>query len=223
MLCTSSTSSGVTVLNLLELHVRPVRPFKEPHYQEQMQEHHYLGSLPKIGEILWYVAFCRDEWVALLSFSAAAWKCAARDRWIGWDFRHQYDRLKLVANNSCFLILPHGHVFNLGSRILSLCQKRLPYDWQETFGHPVVLLETFVDPARFHGTVYRAANWLYLGETKGFRQTRQGYSATAQSPKMIFVKPLKADARAILSRSIIAAAYRTGFHHRAGEHREKDR
>ena len=197
------------ILNLWEIVVRPVRPFEEQRYQELMQEHHYLGSLPKIGETLWYVAFWRDEWAALISFSAAAWKCAVRDRWIGWDFRHQYDRLKLVVNNSRFLILPDWHVPNMGSRILSLCQKRLPHDWQERFNHPVLLLETFVDPERFRGTVYRAGNWVYVGDTKGFRRTRKGY-APAASPKMVFVKPLQADARARLSQPILELSYRTG-------------
>jgi len=174
-----------------------------------MHEHHYLGRLPKISETLWYIALWHNQWVALLSFSAAAWKCAARDRWIGWSSRHQYDRLKLVANNSRFLILPDWHLPNLGSRILSLCQKRLPADWQDTFGHPVVLLETFVDPQRFRGTVYRAANWLYMGETKGFRRTGKGYSAKIHSPKMVFVKPLQPDARVKLSRPILDPSYRT--------------
>jgi len=94
-----------------------------------MDEHHYLGALPKIGETLWYVAESNGQWAALLSFSAAALKCKARDVWIGWDSRHQYDRLKLVANNSRFLILPHAHVPNLASRVLSLAQKRLRVDW----------------------------------------------------------------------------------------------
>ena len=124
------------------------------------------GRLPKISETLWYAALWRNQWVALLSFSAAAWKCSARDRWIGWSSRHQYDRLKLVSNNSRFLILPDWHVSNLGSRVLSLCQKRLSSDWKVTFGHPLALLETFVDPERFHGTVYRASNWHCVGETK---------------------------------------------------------
>lgn len=175
-----------------------------------MQEHHYLGSLPKISETLWYVAVWRDQWVALVSFSASALKCAARDRWIGWDLRHQYDRLKLIVNNSRFLILPDWHIPNLGSRILSLCQKRLDTDWQKAFGHPVVLLETFVDPQRFQGTVYKAANWLYVGNTKGFRRTRHGYTATAQSPKMVFIKPLQTDARALLCQAILKPLYRTG-------------
>jgi hypothetical protein len=148
--------------------------------------------------------------VALLSFSAAALKCSARDRWIGWDFRHQYDRLKLVTNNSRFLILPDWHIPNLPSRILSLCQKRLPTDWQAIFGHRLLLLETFVDPQRFRGTIYKAANWIYVGDTKGFYRTRQGYSATAKSPKMVFVKALTPDAKRLLSRPILEPAYRTG-------------
>jgi hypothetical protein len=96
-------------LNLWEIFVRPIRPFEEQRYRELMQEHHYLGSLPKIGETLWYVATWSNQWIVLVSFSASALKCAARDHWIGWDFRHQYDRLKLIVNNSRFLILPDWH------------------------------------------------------------------------------------------------------------------
>ena len=83
-----------------------------------MQAHHYLGALPKIGNTLWYFALIDGQRVALLSFSAAALKCSARDQWIGWGYRHQYDRLNLVANNSRFLILPGCHVKNLASQIL---------------------------------------------------------------------------------------------------------
>ena len=175
-----------------------------------MQAHHYLGSLPKIGETLWYVATYLGEWLALLCFSAAAWKCAVRDRWIGWGHRHQYDRLNLVANNSRFLILPGWHRPNLGSRTLSLCERRLPADWQGRFGHPLVLLETFVDPERYQGTVYKAANWCYLGDTRGFRRTRQGYGTTALSPKRVFVRPLQVNARAVLSNPLLEPRYRTG-------------
>jgi len=175
-----------------------------------MQEHHYLGALPKISETLWYLATLGDQWIALLSFSAPALKCSARDRWIGWNFRHQYDRLKLLTNNSRFLILPDWHFPNLASRILSLSQKRLPADWQAVFGHPIVLLETFVDPQRFQGTIYKAANWIYVGDSKGFRRTRQGYSATAQSPKMVFVKPLISNVQELLSRPVLEPYYRTG-------------
>jgi len=198
------------VFDLLKVRVQLVCRLEEQRFQKLMQTHHYLGALPKISETLWYIATFADQWIALLSFSAAALKCSARDRWIGWDFRHQYDRLKLVTNNSRFVILPDLHFPNLASRILSLCHKKLPADWQATFGHPIALLETFVDPQRFAGTIYKAANWIYVGNTKGFQRIRQGYSATAQSPKMVFVKPLISNAQALLSRPILKPAYRTG-------------
>ena len=186
-------------MSLKELRLRPVKRCEEQHDQFLMQRHHYLGALPKIGETLWYVATWHEQWVALVSFSAAALKCAARDQWIGWDFRHQYDRLNLLSNNSRFPILPNWHRPNLASRTLALCHNRLASDWLERFGHPLVLLETFVDPQRFAGTLYIAANWSYLGRTQGFRRTGHGYSATAQSSKLVFVKPLQANARALLS------------------------
>lgn len=198
------------MLNLSKVHVQPVHSAAEQRFQDLMREHHYLGALPKISETRWYVATSDDQWIALMSFSAAALKCSPRDRWIGWNFRHQYDRLKLVTNNSRFLILPDWHVPNLASRILSLCEKRLPSDWVEAFGHPLVLLETFVDPQRFRGTVYKAANWIYVGDTKGFHRTREGYSTTAGSPKMVFVKPLIPDAGGLLSRPILDPAYCIG-------------
>jgi len=197
-------------LDLGEVVIRPVCSWEESRYQELLQQYHYLGALPKISETLWYVATWREEWVALLSFSASALKCAARDRWIGWDLRQRYSRLKLVVNNSRFLILPDWHVFNLGSRVLSLCQRRLGRDWQATFGHGVLLLETFVDPQRFRGTVYRAANWVYVGNTRGFRRTRFGYTATPSAPKSVFVQPLRADACRWLCRAILPPPYRIG-------------
>jgi hypothetical protein len=175
-----------------------------------MQAYHYLGSLAKIGENLWYVATYLSEWVALLSFSSAALKCGVRDRWIGWNFRHQYSRLNLLTNNSRFLILPEWHYPNLASKTLSLCLKRLSGDWLAYFGHPLLLVETFVDPARFHGTLYKASNWLYLGNTQGFSRTREGYSTTATAPKMLFVVLLQADARDVLSRPNLESPYQSG-------------
>ena len=93
---------GQSVLNLDEVRVRPVERNEEPLHRQLMASHHYLGFLPKIGQTLWYTATYHEEWVALLNFSAAAWKCAVRDRWIGWDFHRQYDydRLKLIANTA---------------------------------------------------------------------------------------------------------------------------
>ena len=195
---------------LREMAVRLVRSSEHPRYQELMRQHHYLGHLPKIGEALWYVATWREQWLALLSFSGSALKCAVRDRWIGWTLRQQYGRLKLVVNNSRFLILPDWHLFNLGSRVLSLCQRRLPGDWEEAFGHGVVLLETFVDPQRHRGTVYRAANWTYVGNSRGFRRTHAGYTAKPQTPKMVFLRPLRPEARKILCGAILSPPYRLG-------------
>lgn len=197
-------------MDLREIILRPVTASEEARFRALLEAHHYLGSLPKIGHTLWYVATWRDQWQALLSIGAAAWKCAARGRWIGWDFRYQYDRLHLIANNTRFLILPEHHTANLASRILSLCQRRVSWDWTERFGHPLWLLETFVDPRYFHGTIYRAANWEYVGQTRGFRRTRSGYSASAHTPKRVFVRPLVARAAARLSQPRLDPAYRHG-------------
>ena len=197
-------------LNLREITLQPVATTDEARFQALLEAHHYLGSLPKIGHTIWYVATWGGQWLALLSFSAPAWKCAARDRWIGWDFRRQYDRLHLIANNARFLILPGHHYPNLASRILSLCERRLTQDWRERFGHPLWLLETFVDPRHFHGTLYRAANWVYVGDTRGYRRTREGYSAKAQAPKRVFVRPLIARAQARLSQPVLDPAYHHG-------------
>ena len=106
-------------MQIREALVRPVLPEETERFQELMHEHHYLGRLPKIGETLWYVAICLDQWAVLFCFSAAALKCATRDQWIGWGSHLQSCRLKLVVNNSRFLILPEWRILNMGSRLLS--------------------------------------------------------------------------------------------------------
>ena len=198
------------ILNLSQIIVRPVLPVEESRYQDLMHSHHYLGALPKIGNTIWYVATWNDEWVALLSFSAAALKCGVRDRWIGWGFRHQYDRLNLVANNSRFLILPQYHYKNLASKVLSSCKHRIRRDWVDRFGHPLLVLETFVDPSRFIGTIYQAANWEFIGKTRGYQRTRRGYSNTRHIPKLVFVQSLQRNARTLLSSPSLTKYYLTG-------------
>jgi hypothetical protein len=198
------------VVDLRQIVVRLVHPSEKQTYQSLMAQYHYLGALPKISETLWYVACWHDQWVALLSFSASALKCSVRDSWIGWSMHNRYDRLKLIVNNSRFLILPDWHRPNLGSRVLSLCSRRLNADWQEAFGHSVVLLETFVDSQRFSGTVYKAANWIYVGDTKGYRRIRNGYSASVGTPKKVFLMPLQADAGAFLCQPVLPSLYQTG-------------
>jgi hypothetical protein len=195
---------------LKEIEVRRAQRSEEPRYQALMQEHHYLGALPKIGETLWYVATWCQEWVALLSFSAAALKIAARDRWIGWSYRQQYARLHLLANNTRFCVLPDWHRPNVASRTLALCERRLGGDWLEAFGHPIVLLETFVDPRRHHGTLYLASNWTYVGDTRGYRRRQGGYTETAASAKKVFLRPLHRQARWLLCQAHLEPPYARG-------------
>lgn len=193
-------------MELSEVEVAAVTVDEEARFRALMQAHHYLGAAPKIGETVWYVAHRRGEWLALAVFSAAALKCRARDEWIGWDFRTQHGRLHLVANNTRFVLLPAGlGCANLGSRVLGLCARGVVREWPARFGHPLLLLETFVDPARFRGTVYRAAGWLALGHTRGFRRRRGGYSA-GSTPKRVFVRPLVGDARLRLSAPVLERA-----------------
>jgi len=198
------------MLNLHQISARLILKSEEKRFQTLMQTHHYLGALPKIGENLWYVVIWREQWIALLSFSAAALKCAVRDQWVGWSYHNQYDRLHLLANNSRFLILPDWHYPNLASKTLAICKKRLSGDWQKAYGHPVLLLETFVDPQRFNGTIYHASNWLYLGDTKGYRRTATHYSTKKHSPKKIFVQPLIKNVQHILATAVLDKKYQHG-------------
>ncbi len=198
------------VMDFKGIVVRPIERAEVSVFQKLMQAHHYLGALPKIGNTIRYVATYQDDWLALIVFSAAALKCGARDNWIGWKYRYQYDRLNLLANNSRFLIFPGYHFKNLASKILSLCQRRIQNDWLNHFGSPLLLLETFVDPTRFHGTIYKASNWHFVGTTKGYQRIRGGYSDKNNSGKMVFVRPLQRDAITILSHPILEKYYQTG-------------
>jgi hypothetical protein len=197
-------------VNLSQISVRLVQPEEESRFRELMEKHHYLGHAHKVGETLWYVGLWQEHWVALLGFSSAALKCSARDNHIGWQARHQYDRLHLVTNNSRFLILPEFRYPNLGSRVLALCEKRIGHDWLRHFGHPLLLLETFVDTERFSGAVYKAANWRCVGQSQGYSRIPGGYSRTQSSKKWVFVRSLTRDAYQVLSRDILPTPYKNG-------------
>ena len=194
-------------MDLSQVTLGAVLPEQEARFRDLMATHHYLGAAPKVGETVWYGALWRGEWVALASFSAAALKCQARDAWIGWTLRHKYDRLHLVANNTRFLLV--RPVPNLGSRVLGLCARHLVRDWPARFHHPLVLLETFVDPSRFVGTVYRGAGWTEVGMTRGFRRARGGYRA-GSTPKKVFVRALTRHARRVLRSPTLEPRYRHG-------------
>jgi len=130
--------------------------------------HHYLGFGGAVGENLQYLIYDRGaRLVAVSVFGAAAWQCAPRDQFIGWSPAQRRQGLALLANQQRFLILPWVRVGHLGSHLLALLEKRLCLDWQSRYGHPIVLVETFVDRQRFAGTVYKAANWVCVGQTTG--------------------------------------------------------
>lgn len=188
--------------NAAQLVVRPVRGEERGRWRELMNAHHYLGFRPMVGESLWYVATAEERWVALLAWAAAALKCGARDVWIGWTPALQFRRLHLIANNVRFLILPEGHHPNLASQVLALNLRRLSADWERYYGHPILLVETFVDAARFRGTCYRAAGWQVLGTTRGFGKHGPGYVTHGQ-PKRVFVRPLDPHARQRLTAAFL--------------------
>ena len=185
-------------LQLQQMEVRPAEPHEAPQWDKLMNEHHYLGFKKLVGESLKYVAHIDGQWVALLGWAAAAFKCGARDEWIGWTKEQQWRRLVFIANNSRFLILPGIEIANLASKVLSMTLRRLSADWQSVYGHTVVIAETFVDHSLFAGTCYRAANWRQLGQTRGFSRNGGRYYHHGES-KTVYVYPLHRRAKQLLT------------------------
>jgi len=183
--------------DLSQLVVRPVRDRQERlKWRALVDRYHYLGEGVMCGSHLLYVATLPDsrgseETVACLGWGAASLRNPKRDAWLGLDFESLRRRLHLVVNNQRFLILPWVKIKNLGSRALSLNLKRLSRDWESRYGHGVVLAETFVDVSRFHGTVYKAANWRQLGLTAGRSKRGNGIAHSQGQAKAIFVYPPK--------------------------------
>jgi len=180
-----------------------VRLLDTPELRERAQTllvaEHYLGGVQAVGEQLHYaVTDAQGEWVAVLIFAAAAWHLRPRDQWIGWSDEQRRRRLALVANNVRFLLLPERTVPNLGSAALSRVLTQLSTDWQARYDHPILVVETFVDPERFQGTVYRASGWTELGQTKGHGRTARDYYEDHDRPKRLFVRELVRNARRTL-------------------------
>ncbi len=189
--------AGTAPTSLDEVKVVLVADLDEQrHLQKLLKKHHYLGRLKPVGERMFYAAVDgQGHWLAVLVFSAAAKHLKHRDQWIGWT-RAQCDRrLSLVVNNSRFLILPQAHCRNLGSRVLRLSLDRLSADWQARYEHPVLVVETFVDPDQFNGTVYTAQGWQELGLTDGCGRHRRDYYVQHDKPKRLFVRELIRNAR----------------------------
>ena len=138
-----------------------------------------------VGRVLRYVAEYRGQWVALLVFSSPAFHIKLRDQWLQWSPRQVKERRHLIAQNARFLVLAApGQWPNLASRVLKLACERWPQDWQEPFGYPVRVVETFVDPLRFRGTCYEAAGWQPLGLTQGYERDWQDFYTDTRHPKL---------------------------------------
>ncbi|MCP4967096.1 MAG: DUF4338 domain-containing protein [bacterium] len=153
---------------LMPLAVRRVRQKSDSRlWNEYIQRYHYLGHKPLPGAQLRYIVYSAEQPIALLGFGAAAWQSAPRDRYIGWTHEQRQRNLPLIVNNARFLILPWIQSKNLASMILAKVARTLPDQWLEVYGYRPVLLETFVEKPRFQGTCYKAANWIYLGQTQG--------------------------------------------------------
>jgi hypothetical protein len=191
-------SSGAWPENLKDLIVHPIVSGEEKPWNALMAKHHYLGFQSLTGQSLKYVALLDGRWVALIGWGSGVLKCSRRDEWIGWSEEQKLKRLRFVANNQRYLILPGVSIKNLASRTLALNIKRLSADWETVHGHPILVAETFVDHSRFRGTCYRAAGWIVLGRTSGYGRKHGIYYYHGET-KTVLVKPLCKKAADILS------------------------
>jgi hypothetical protein len=178
--------------------LRLMEPGERARFDRLIVEEHYLGNAQLVGEQLRYVAEYQGQWVALMSWSAAAYKLKLREEWIGWSDQQKQRRLPLVVNNSRFLILKGFHVPNLASRIMKLELQRLNSDWEQAYHHGVLIAESFVDPQLFLGTCYKVSGWTLLGQTQGYGRCRQDFYQPHERPKALWVRELCPGARTIL-------------------------
>jgi hypothetical protein len=188
--------------------LRPIRLFETHHSREAddlftylLDHYHYLGlKAAFVGENIRYLAFDQhNRPLGCLLFGAAAWKTRPRDEFIGWRPTARQKNLSYLTNNTRFLIFPWVKTKFLASHLLSLSLKQLNRDWMDRYGHPLYLVETFVDSSRFQGTCYQAANWILLGQTTG-RSRQDRYSKLKVPIKHIYVYPLVDNFRQLLMR-----------------------
>ncbi|HZB94722.1 MAG TPA: DUF4338 domain-containing protein [Herpetosiphonaceae bacterium] len=185
--------------------VRPIevqqvrRSGDEPLFNSLLEYHHYLGYEQPVGEHLKYLVWAQGRPIACMAWSSAPRHLGSRDRFIGWSQQARKRNIHFIAYNTRFLILPWIHVPHLGSHILSRVTAKLSTDWERMYGHPIWFVETFIDPDRFRGTCYRAANWILLGRTTGRGKDDQTHRPN-RSIKEVFGLPLTRKFRELLSR-----------------------
>jgi hypothetical protein len=184
--------------SLQPLEFEPVRRTgKEPLWNSLLEEHHYLGYEQPVGEHLKYLVWAQGRPVGCLAWCSAPRHLRSRDRYIGWSAEERRRNLRFLAYNTRFLILPWVKVEHLASHILGRMASRISADWQRIYGHPIYFLETFVDPERFRGTCYRAANWVMLGKTTGRGKQSNSYVPN-RSIKEVLGYPLAKQFRELL-------------------------
>ncbi len=174
----SATLADIRPLDFEQVRRTP----EEKLFNSLLERYHYLGYAHPVGEQLKFVAYAQNRPIACLAWSSAPRHLGPRDRFIGWSAAARRKNIRFLAYNTRYLLLPFVRVQHLASHILGCMARRLPREWERVYGHPVYYLETFVDPARFRGTCYRAANWQYLGLTTG-----QGKDCRDKKPN----RPLK--------------------------------
>ena len=173
------------------------RSSKEKLFNSLICRYHYLGYTRPVGEHLKYIVYGGDRPLACLAYSSAPRHIGPRDVFIGWDQKTRKKNISLICYNMRFLILPWVKVPYLASHILSRAAKILPGEWDKIYNHPVYYIETFVDTDKFAGTCYKAANWIYLGDTKGLGKASQT-KIPDRSIKAIYGYPLVKNFRKIL-------------------------
>lgn len=186
---------------LLPLDIRVVAPASEDGslWRSLIGHYHYLGLRSAAGERLQYlIRDARGRVLCAMGFAAAAWRCRARDRFIGWDDRTRARNLPWLASNTRFLILPWVRVPHLASHVLGRVARRVSSDWQTKYGHGLWALETFVDPSRFTGACYRAANWSKVGQTTGRTRNDGTHRGSLTSVKDVYLYSLASNFRRAL-------------------------
>ena len=173
-------------------------------WRELVERYHYLGHRVPFGAHLRYLIRMEDPLrtvVGCLQYSSGAWRMRARDQWIGWNETARKTHLQRIVSNTRFLILPWVRIRYLASHVLSQAARRLVQDWEGRYGLTPWLLETLVDPARFSGTCYRAANWIEVGTTTGRGRQDRHHRRHGAAPKTLWLYPLRRDARQRLCRA----------------------
>jgi hypothetical protein len=168
-------------------------------FNSLLEQHHYLRYEQPVGEHAKYLVWAQERPIACLAWSSAPRHLGSRDRYIGWSAEARRRNIRFIAYNTRFLILPWVRIENLASHILGRMAVRISEDWQQMYGHPIYFLETFVDPERFRGTCYRAANWVLLGRTTGRGKQSNSYVPN-RSIKEILGYPLTKRFRELLGR-----------------------